>query len=136
MLNMTESNDTTSLLPAHECRAQRIESHRRETTYTDGNTDQFTRSGKTTVMLCGLFIILFQFADILRFAPSLQLFELGYCRKYYLEHDPRLIDSAGRIPERFCKLQEIQEKLSLMRAWLGFVEGLVGRFSFVRHDEH
>lgn len=124
---MTGTNETTSLLPAREGRARRIENHRRETTYTNSNPDQFTRSGKTTVILCGLFIILFQFADILRFAPSLQLLELGYCRRYYLEHDPRLIDSAGHIPERFCKLQEIQENLSLMRAWLGSVEGLVGR---------
>ena len=80
-----------------------------------------------TVVLCGLFIILFQFADILRFAPSLQLLELGYCRRYYLEHDPSLIDSVGHVPERFCKQREIQENLSAMRAWLGFIEGLVGR---------
>jgi hypothetical protein len=124
---MTEANETTSLLTAHECRNQSVENHRREPTYIDGNSDQFTRSGKTTVMLCGLFTILFQFADILRFAPSLHLLELGYCRDYYLEHDPRSIEPIGHIPERFCKVQEIQENLSSMRAWLGFVEGLVGR---------
>ena len=129
---MTQTNETTTLLTAQECETGRVEDHCHEPTHPDSDS----HSGKTTVILCGLFVNLFQFADILRFAPSLQLFELGYCRKYYLEHDPRLIDSAGRIPERFCKLQEIQEKLSLMRAWLGFVEGLVGRFSFVRHDEH
>jgi hypothetical protein len=88
------------------------------------------------VILCGLFVILFQFADILRFAPSLHLLELGYCKNYYLEHDPRLIDSAGHIPERLCKLQEIQEDLSSIRAWLGFVEGLVGRLGLLYGYEH
>ncbi|CAD0083635.1 unnamed protein product, partial [Aureobasidium vineae] len=122
---MTETNETTSLLTAHECENGRVESHRHGTSHADSNSDQPVHSEKTTVVLCGLFIILFQFADILRFAPSLHLLELGYCRDYYHEHDPRLIDPVGQIPERFCKVREIQEDLSSIRAWLGFVEGLV-----------
>ncbi|CAD0108002.1 unnamed protein product, partial [Aureobasidium uvarum] len=125
---MTETNETTSLLTAHEREDGRDESHYRETTHTVSDSSQLTHSGNATVILCGLFILLFQFADILRFAPSLHLLELGYCRNYYLEHDPRSIDPVGHIPERLCKVREVQENLSSIRAWLGFVEGLVGFF--------
>jgi hypothetical protein len=87
-----------------------------------------TPTNIATVVLCCLFIILFEIADILRFTPSLHLLELGYCRRYYSEHNPGLIDSVGSIPERFCKLQEIQEDLALMRGWFGSIEGLIGKF--------
>jgi hypothetical protein len=124
---MTEENETTRLLSAHENGDSRVESNDCETTSKDSNSEQLTRSGIITVVLCCLFIILFEFADILRFTPSLHLLELGYCRRYYPEHDPGLIDSVGDIPERFCKLQEIQEDLAAMRGWFGFIEGLIGR---------
>ncbi|THX20360.1 hypothetical protein D6C76_10545 [Aureobasidium pullulans] len=124
---MTEPSETTSLIAVNGRRNESNESGcRHGTNHTDGNPDKFTYSGRTTVMLCGVFIIFFQFADILRFAPSLQLLELAYCRNYYSKHNPGLIDHAGHVPEHFCKLRDIQEHLSSTRAWLGFVEGLVG----------
>jgi hypothetical protein len=124
---MTEPSETTSLIAVNGRRNESNESGcRHGTNHTDGNPDKFTYSGRTTVMLCGVFIIFFQFADILRFAPSLQLLELAYCRNYYSKHNPGLIDHAGHVPEHFCKLRDIQEHLSSTRAWLGFVEGVVG----------
>jgi hypothetical protein len=125
---MTEETETTSLLPVHENGNPRVESTNCEPTNKDSTPDQLTRSGFATVVLCCLFIILFEFADVLRFTPSLHLLELRYCRRYYSEHNPRLIDSAGNIPERFCKLQEIQEDLAAMRGWFGSIEGLIGKF--------
>jgi hypothetical protein len=125
---MTDDNETTSLLPAHANGGSRVESTNCEPTNKDGSSDQLTCSGRTTVVLCCLFIILFEFADILRFTPSLHLLELGYCRRHYSEHNPGLIDSVGDIPERFCKLREIQEDLASMKGWFGSIEGLIGRF--------
>jgi hypothetical protein len=124
---MTGDNETTRLLSAHEDGVPRVDRARSEPTTNDSNSEQLTRSGIITVVLCCLFIILFEFADILRFTPSLHLLELGYCRRYYSEHNPGLIDSVGNIPERFCKLQEIQEDLASMRGWFGSIEGLIGR---------
>jgi hypothetical protein len=128
---MTEDTETTSLLPANDDRSPSVKSTSYEPTNKDGNSDQLTRSGIMTVVLCCLFIILFEFADILRFTPSLHLLELAYCRRYYSEHNPGLIDPVGNIPERFCKLQEIQEDLASMRGWFGSIEGLIGRFRSV-----
>lgn len=128
MTGPNEIDETTSLLAAHDCENGMAP--------TDSTSGQPTDHGRRTVVLCGLFVILFQFADILRFAPTLHLLELGYCRNYYLEHkhDPRLIDPSGHILERFCKVRQIQEDLSSIRAWLGFVEGLVGGFRMFCRD--
>jgi hypothetical protein len=129
---MTEENETTRLLPAHENGDSQVESTNCEPPNKDSNSDQLTRSGVTTVVLCCLFIILFEFADILRFTPSLHLLELGYCRRYYSKHNSGLIDSHGNIPERFCKLPEIQEDLASMRGWFGSIEGLIGKFRSIQ----
>ena len=67
------------------------------------------------------FIILFLFAAVINLSirllnlPLNRIMELRYCRDYYLEHDPSVIDSNGEVEESLCKVSEIQQKL----AWLG-----------------
>jgi hypothetical protein len=121
---MSETDETAGLLAAYA--DQSIETSSTHVHNANDDTETFSRAGKMTVLLAGLFIIMFQFADILRFSPSMRLFELGFCRRYYAEHDPGLIDAGGNVPEHLCKVRDIQEDLSLLKAWLGTVEGAVG----------
>lgn len=47
--------------------------------------------------------------------PLNRIIELRCCNDFYRQHDRSLFDSHGNIPERFCKIDEVQKKL----AWLG-----------------
>ncbi|KAF2152473.1 hypothetical protein K461DRAFT_321471 [Myriangium duriaei CBS 260.36] len=86
----------------------------------------WTRAEKTTILLVACGGVFGQLADILRFAPSMQLFELGYCRRYYLETGPALVGSDGSVLEHYCKLSSIQEDLSWLKARQTTIEGLIG----------
>lgn len=124
---MAESGERTSLVRTPHPENQHSEDGPDHTENAEDDSEIFSRAGKLTIVLAGLFIIMFQFADILRFTPSMRLFELGYCRRYYAEHNPQVIDARGNISEHFCKVGEIQENLSMLKAWLGTLEGAVGK---------
>jgi len=124
---MTALTETTSLLPLHDTENQPANIHEAATRSLSKDADIFTRAGKLTILLAGIFTVMFQFADILRFAPSMRLFELGYCRQCYLKHNQDFIDAGGNVSEHLCKIGEVQEQLSLLKAWLGSTsEGAVG----------
>lgn len=54
------------------------------------------------------------------------MLEIGLCREYYQSRDPGVIGPGGIVPERFCKLRDIQSPLSRLRGFLGLLEGLPG----------
>ncbi|THZ13080.1 hypothetical protein D6C91_08075 [Aureobasidium pullulans] len=124
---MTALTETTSLLPPRDTENEPANIHEAATRSLSKDADIFTRAGKLTILLAGIFTVMFRFADILRFAPSMRLFELGYCRQYYLKHNQGFIDAGGNVSEHLCKIGEVQEQLSLLKAWLGStLEGAVG----------
>ncbi|THW54981.1 hypothetical protein D6D20_09823 [Aureobasidium pullulans] len=123
---MTALTETTSLLPPRDTENQPANIHEAATRSLSKDADIFTRAGKLTILLAGISTVMFQFADILRFAPSMRLFELGYCRQYYPKHNQGFIDAGGNVSEHLCKIGEVQEQLSLLKAWLGTSEGAVG----------
>lgn len=123
---MTALTETTSLLPPRDTENQPANIHEAATRSLNKDADIFTRAGKLTILLAGISTVMFQFADILRFAPSMRLFELGYCRQYYPKHNQGFIDAGGNVSEHLCKIGEVQEQLSLLKAWLGTSEGAVG----------
>jgi len=50
--------------------------------------------------------------------PLNRVIELRYCKEYYQQHDPSVIGPDGSVPEKLCKINEVQKKL----AWL---EGVI-----------
>ena len=46
--------------------------------------------------------------------PLNRIIELGFCRNYYLSHDPSVIAPDGDVSEDLCKISPVQQKL----AWL------------------
>lgn len=53
-------------------------------------------------------------------APRLRLFEAVICKRYYVEHDPSLIDPGGRVDERHCKVDGVQDSLAELLGWVYF----------------
>lgn len=53
-------------------------------------------------------------------APRLRLLEAVICKGYYAEHDPSLIDPGGRVDERHCKVDGVQDSLADLLGWVYF----------------
>ncbi|KAH6950497.1 hypothetical protein DER45DRAFT_619029 [Fusarium avenaceum] len=56
------------------------------------------------VLLCIVLAVVSDIDDSLRAAPRVRLFESIACTRYYLRHDPSLVDLDGSVPERLCKI--------------------------------
>src|ERR1700712_2394819 len=50
--------------------------------------------------------------------PLNRLIELRYCQEYYTDHDSSVIGPDGNIPESLCKIDSIQQRLSLMQGMI------------------
>ncbi|KAM0262606.1 hypothetical protein ACHAQJ_001651 [Trichoderma viride] len=89
--------------------------------YTDGFNDAIRTAG-----LAATFLVLYAFADILKYISTLRLIELGICREHYLQNGPQPEDDYGSIPEHLCKLPSIQQRLAHLRGNLAALEAIVG----------
>ena len=58
--------------------------------------------------------------------PRIRMLEMGLCREYYETRDPGVIGPDGSVPERLCKLRDIQSPLARLRGFLGLLDGLPG----------
>jgi MFS family permease len=85
-----------------------------------------TKDAIRTASLAAAFLILYAFAEVLKYISTVRLIELGICREHFLEDQPGLIDNDGRIPEHLCKTSGIQQKLAHLRGYLAALESLVG----------
>lgn len=86
----------------------------------------WTRDGIRTAILATVFLVLFAFADLLKYISTIRLIELGVCREHYLENDPSFVDGNGNVPEYLCKSPEIQQDLAHLRGYLSALESIVG----------
>ncbi|KAB5554577.1 major facilitator superfamily domain-containing protein [Coniochaeta sp. 2T2.1] len=85
------------------------------------NQDAIRALVSTTV-----FLILFTLADLLKYVAVIRLLELGVCREYHRIHDPSLVDDNGYVPEKLCKLAEIQQRLAHLRGYYSALDSVVG----------
>lgn len=85
------------------------------------NADAIRALVSTTV-----FLILFTLADLLKYVAVVRLLELGVCREYQLNHHPDLVDDNGYVPEKLCKLAEIQQRLAHLRGYYSALDSVVG----------
>ncbi|ATY67241.1 Major facilitator superfamily general substrate transporter [Cordyceps militaris] len=79
-----------------------------------------------TFYICALFLIVTDVPSFMGEGPMLRMLELGACREYYAIHDPDSIDSHGNVPERLCKLSDIQSRVARVRSLLAFLEAVPG----------
>jgi hypothetical protein len=79
-----------------------------------------------TAVLTTTVLVLFAFADLLKYVSTIRLLELGLCREYYLENDPSLVDDNGNVSEDVCKLPEIQQSLAHLRGYMSALESTIG----------
>lgn len=78
------------------------------------------------VLVCCLLFFVVDFASFVRVTPKTRMFEIAFCREYYLKTDPSKIDLDGNVAESFCKVADVQEKLALLKGWLGSLECIPG----------
>ncbi|UKZ84110.1 uncharacterized protein TrAFT101_000033 [Trichoderma asperellum] len=76
--------------------------------------------------LAATFLVLYAFADILRYISTVRLVELGICREHFLQSDPQSEEYYRNIPEHLCKLPSIQQRLAHLRGYLAALEAIVG----------
>lgn len=76
--------------------------------------------------LAATFLVLYAFADILRYISTVHLVELGICREHFLQSDPQSKEHYRNIPEHLCKLPSIQQRLAHLRGYLAALEAIVG----------
>lgn len=79
-----------------------------------------------TLYICVLFLIFTDLPSFMGEGPMLRMLELGACREYYTVHDPDAIGDYSDIPERLCKLPEIQSRVARLRSLMAFVEAAPG----------
>lgn len=75
-----------------------------------------------------LLILTTNFPYHLQVLPRFRIWEIIYCRKYYQEHDPSLIGPGGVVEERYCKIENVQSQIALLKGWFEFFSGLPGLF--------
>ncbi|KAI9730352.1 MAG: hypothetical protein M1834_005862 [Cirrosporium novae-zelandiae] len=80
-----------------------------------------------SVMLAA-FVVVINFGEIIQLAPQTRVMESIYCREYYKEVDPSLIDEHGNVPERYCKIDPVQSNVAYLIGGVWFFQFLPGLF--------
>lgn len=76
------------------------------------------------VLLCIVLAVISDVGESLYAAPRVRLFESVACTRYYLRHDPSLVDRAGSVPERLCKIDPVQDKVASVVGWQYFFDAI------------
>ncbi|KAK8182686.1 hypothetical protein BC567DRAFT_64953 [Phyllosticta citribraziliensis] len=99
------------------------------------STSRVTRNPRAThwpyaALLCGLLSLVADLGDGITAAPEVRLFEMAVCRDYYRTHEPRLIGPPplSYVPEKYCKVKDIQVELAYLRAVLKILTTVPGYF--------
>lgn len=70
--------------------------------------------GKHSIWPLVTLLVLVHLAHVLYTLPLNRVVELRLCEEYYERHNPSSIQPDGSIPERLCKIDDVQRQL----AWL------------------
>ncbi|KAI0508435.1 major facilitator superfamily domain-containing protein [Xylaria bambusicola] len=77
------------------------------------------------VVLFGIAIaIVAEIGEYLFIAPRVRLFESVSCTRYYLEHDPSVIQPDGSVPEYLCKVNRVQDEVTSILGWQLFFDSI------------
>jgi MFS family permease len=84
---------------------------------------------KPWVLLVVLAVGLIAIVDVGAFLadpPKTRMFEANICLSYYTQHDASVIGADGTIPEKLCKIDEVQQKLATIFGWQDTFDALPG----------
>lgn len=77
------------------------------------------------VYICGLFVLFVDFGSYFNSPSRLRMIEGATCRRFYRLENALLIDAQGEVPEKFCKLDPIQEELAFINGWKGSIDAFI-----------
>ena len=83
--------------------------------------------------ICGALVILIDIGGFICYPAMLRMTEAAVCRRYYLLHNPLLVDFSDDVPELQCKLDPIQEELAKITGWSAALAAILGKRRLVRH---
>ena len=84
---------------------------------------------KPWILLVVLLLALVAVIDIgayLADPPKTRVYEANLCLTYYREHDPSVIDKHGLVPEKLCKVDEVQQKMAMIFGWQETFDAIPG----------
>ena len=59
-------------------------------------------------------------------APRIRLYESIVCTRYYAANEPSLVGKDGSVPEELCKLNLIQDEITMVLGWQIMFENVPG----------
>jgi hypothetical protein len=69
-----------------------------------------------------VFIFLIDLFGFLGEIAKIRVYEGVICRQYYQKHDPSRFGDDGNVPEKLCKIPDIQSNLAQLRGIMSFLE--------------
>jgi hypothetical protein len=69
------------------------------------------------VILCLFLIAVIDVGAFLGEPPRTRVYEANICLSYYREHDTSVIGADGTIPEKLCKIDQVQQTLAMIFGW-------------------
>jgi hypothetical protein len=79
---------------------------------------------KYVVIVCIGLAVISDIGEYLYFAPRVRLFESVVCTSHYLQNDPSLVNRDGSVPERFCKVDPVQDRVASVLGWQLFFDSI------------
>lgn len=86
-------------------------------------------TGRFQLYTLGVIMVLvfvFDFTSSLTEASVLRIYESIICHDYYMVTDPSRIGDGGVVDERHCKVDAVQEELTVLTGWERFFNTLPG----------
>lgn len=81
---------------------------------------------RTAIYFMSIYFLL-AFSELVPTAPLVKLFERSLCISYYTRHHPNIVPPGQEIPERLCKVPEIQASLATIRGWKSTLDMIPGK---------
>ncbi|OKL58375.1 hypothetical protein UA08_06366 [Talaromyces atroroseus] len=88
----------------------------------EANDAKWTGGAIRTACLAAAVLVLYAFADVLRYTSTVRLIEVGVCR----EHHPEIDLHEAPAAEDPCKSPPVQQELARLRGYLSALEAIVG----------
>ncbi|PCH00155.1 Major facilitator superfamily domain, general substrate transporter [Penicillium occitanis (nom. inval.)] len=85
----------------------------------DTDSGKWTNDAIRTASLAAIILILYAFADVLKYTATVQLIEVGVCREHFPNNDTPA-------NHELCKSPPVQQELAHLRGYLSALEAIVG----------
>lgn len=78
------------------------------------------------VLLAFALVAIVDIGAFLADPPRTRVYEANLCLIYYREHDPSAIGEDGAVPEKLCKVDEVQQKMAMIFGWQDMFDAIPG----------